>query len=100
MEPDSTVNLDKQEAETQAQHHELAALSQVSAALSGLWDLDAILRVALDNMLNTMDETIGGILLVDEQTQTLSYRVHQGLSNEYVDENLTAKDMEDDVYAE
>jgi len=70
----------------QKQHHELVALSRVSAALSGLWDLDAILRVALDNMLNIMNGTIGGILLLDEQTQTLSYRVHQGLSARYVEE--------------
>jgi len=69
-----------------SRHHELVALSQVSAAISGLWDLDAILRVALDNMLNIMSGTIGGILLLDEQTQTLSYRVHQGLSDRYVEE--------------
>ena len=42
-------------------YHELVALSRVSAALSGLWDLDAILRVALDNVLNTMEGTIGDI---------------------------------------
>ncbi len=67
-------------------HREIVALSRVSAALSGLWDLDAILRVALDNVLNIMNGTIGGILLLDEQTQTLSYRVHQGLSARYVEE--------------
>ncbi len=66
------------------QHHELLALSRVSAALSGLWDLDAILRVALDNILKIMNGTNGGILLFDEPTQTLSYRVHQGLSDQYV----------------
>jgi len=49
--------------DAQTRHFELVALSQVSAALSGLWDLDAILRVALDNMLNVMNGTIGGILL-------------------------------------
>ncbi len=88
MELDRTDSLDTQnpEAGMQAQHHELAALSHVSAALSGLWDLDAILKIALDNMLNIMNGTIGGILLVDEQTQTLSYRVHQGLSTGYVEE--------------
>jgi len=66
-------------------HHELLALSRVSAALGGLWDLDAILRVALDNLLKIMNGTIGGILLFDEQTQTLFYRVHQGLSARYVE---------------
>jgi signal transduction histidine kinase len=67
-------------------YHELLALSRVSAALSGLWDLDAILRVALDNVLEIMNGAIGGILLLDEQNQTLSYRVHRGLSNRYVEE--------------
>ncbi len=66
-------------------HQELLALSRVSAAISGLWDLDAVLKVALDNVLKIMKGTIGGILLVDEQTQTLSYHIHQGLSDRYVE---------------
>jgi len=85
VEPDS-LGTQNPEGEMQRRHHELVALSRVSAALSGLWDLDAILRVALDDVLNIMNGTIGGILLLDEQTQTLSYRVHQGLSTRYVEE--------------
>ncbi len=76
----------RQNAETESRYHELLALSRVSAALSGLSDLDAILRVALDSLLNIMYGTIGGILLVDEQTQELSYRVHQGFSTRYIEE--------------
>lgn len=72
--------------EAERHHHELLALSRVSAALSGLQDLDAILRVGLDNTLNIMNGTIGGILLIDEQYHTLAYRVHQGLSIRYVEE--------------
>ncbi len=88
MELDRPDSLEAQnsEGEMQRWHHELEALSQTSAALSGLWDLDAILRVALDRVLNIMNGTIGGILLVDEQTETLAYRVHQGLSTRYVEE--------------
>jgi len=77
------------EDERERQRHELIALSRVSAALSGLWDLDAILKVALDNVLNIRNDTIGGILLLDEQTQTLSYRVHHGLSTKYAKEMRT-----------
>lgn len=66
-------------------YQELLALSRVSAAISGLWDLDAVLNVALENILKIMKGTIGGILLVDEQTQTLSYHIHQGLSARYVE---------------
>ena len=73
------------ESQMLKQHHELLALSRVSAALSGLWDLDAILRVALNSALGIMNGNIGGILLFDERTQTLSYRVHQGLSAKYVE---------------
>lgn len=88
MQPVESDSIGRQntEGETERLYHELLALSRVSAALSGLWNLDAILRVALDNVLNIMDGSIGGILLVDEHTQTLSYRVHQGLSTKYIKE--------------
>ncbi|MFC1984817.1 GAF domain-containing protein [Chloroflexota bacterium] len=87
MEPGRLDSLETQnlEDERERQRHELIALSRVSAALSGLWDLDAILKVALDNLLNIMNGTIGGILLLDEQSKTLCYRVHQGLGKEYVE---------------
>ncbi len=84
-EPRPDPNMHDLKSKTGNRVDELLALSRVSAALSGLWDLDAILRVALDNMLNIMDGTIGGILLLDEQTQMLSYRVHEGFGKEYVE---------------
>jgi len=65
---------------------EILALSRISAALSDLANLDAILGVALDTVLGIMDGTIGGILLLDEQNRTLSYRVHRGLSAVYVEQ--------------
>src|SRR4030043_2358189 len=84
-EPKTDPNTHGRKSKTGNRADELLALSRVSAALSGLWDLDAILRVALDNVLNIMDGTIGGILLLDEQTQMLSYRVHRGVSKEHVE---------------
>ena len=74
------------EDKTKKPYRELLALSRVSAAVSGLRDLDAVLDVALDTVLQIMNGTIGGILLLDEQTQTLSYRVHRGLSDKYAEE--------------
>ena len=74
------------EAKTGMPYHELLALSRVSAAVSGLRDLDAVLNVALDSVLQIMNGTVGGILLTDEQTQTLSYRVYRGLSDKYAQE--------------
>ena len=74
------------EGRSKNETEDLVALSRVSAAISSLRDLDAILDVALDNVLNIMNGTAGGILLLDEQAQTLSYRVYRGLSAEYVKE--------------
>ena len=71
---------------TEKRYRDLLALSRVSAALSGLGDLDAILKVGLDSVLSIMDGTVGGVLLLDEQTEMLSYRVHRGLSAKYVEE--------------
>jgi len=78
----------ERELETQIlrRHHQLLALNHISSAVSGLYDLDTILKTALDNVLQLIDSDIGGILLLDEENQTLTYRVHQGLSARYVDE--------------
>jgi hypothetical protein len=50
----------------------LRALSRVSAALCGLFDLHAILQVGLDSVFDLLEGAVGGILLVDEDTQTLT----------------------------
>jgi len=78
----------ERELETQImrRHHQLLALSHISNAVSGLWDLDAVLRIALDNVLEIIGGTIGGILLLDERTMTLYYEVQQGLSAKYTEE--------------
>ena len=62
---------------------ELIALSRVSAAISGLWDLEAILKVGLNSVIEIMHGVIGGVMLLDEQTKTLSYSVYHGLSDTY-----------------
>jgi signal transduction histidine kinase len=71
---------------TEKHYSDLVALSRVSAAISGLHELDAILRIGLDNVLNIMNGTVGGIMLLDELGQTLSYRVYHGLSDKYAGE--------------
>jgi len=80
------MNLSGQGSKTEKHYNDLVALSRVSAAISGLQDLDAILRIGLDNVLNIMNGTVGGIMLPDESNQTLSYRVHHGLSDKYAEE--------------
>ncbi len=66
--------------------NDLSVLSRVSAAISSLGDLEAILRIGLDNVLDIMDGTAGGIMLLDEQSKILSYRVYHGLSDTYAEE--------------
>ncbi|MDI6762425.1 MAG: GAF domain-containing protein, partial [Thermodesulfobacteriota bacterium] len=77
-----------EESEAKVKDDELIALSRVSAAISGLRDLEPILRVGLDSVLEMMKGNVGGVMLLDEQTNTLSYSVSIGLSETY------AKDME------
>jgi signal transduction histidine kinase len=82
----SNINLSDQGNKTEKHYNDLVALSRVSAAISGLQDLDTILKIGLDNVLNIMNGTVGGIMLLDESGQTLSYRVHHGLSDKYAEE--------------
>jgi signal transduction histidine kinase len=67
-------------------HHHLHALSRISSATSGLWDLNVILTIGLDTVLEIVNATTGGVLFLDEQTQMLSYRVYRGLSAKYVEQ--------------
>ncbi len=67
-------------------HHQLLALSRISSAVSGLQDLNTVLTIALENALEVINGTIGGILLVDEETGALYYRVQRGLSARYAEQ--------------
>jgi signal transduction histidine kinase len=81
----SSSSLPVEKNKTPSKPSSILALSRISAALSGLWNLDAILGVGLDSALNIMEGNIGEILLIDEQTQNLTRQVHRGLSKEFVD---------------
>jgi signal transduction histidine kinase len=74
------------ESQLLRRHHQLLALSHISSAISGLRDLDTVLRIALDSVLRLINSDIGGILLLDEETNTLYYRVQSGLSAKYAEE--------------
>jgi len=74
------------ESEVKNRADDLVTLSRVSAAISSLTDLEAILRVGLDSVLGIMSGVVGGIMLMDEETKTLSYRVHHGLSAKFAEE--------------
>jgi len=80
------LDLSDQGREMEKHYHNLVALSRISAAISGLHELDAILRIGLDNVLSIMNGTVGGIMLLDELSQMLFYRVYHGLSDKYAEE--------------
>ena len=82
----SDLNLSDQGSKNGKYYHGLMALSRVSAAISGLHELDDILRIGLDNVLKIMNGTVGGIMLLDELSQTLFYCVYHGLSDKYTEE--------------
>jgi signal transduction histidine kinase len=82
----SDLNSSGQDTNADKYYHDVVALSRVSAAISGLLDLDAILKIGLDNVLNAMNGAVGGIMLLDEPSQTLSYRIYHGLSDKYAEE--------------
>jgi len=67
-------------------HHQLLALSHISSAVSGLRSLNETLKIALDNVLEIINGAIGGILLLDERSKTLSYHVYRGLSAKFAEE--------------
>jgi signal transduction histidine kinase len=74
------------ESQILRRHHQLLALRRISSAVSGLRDLDETLRIAFDSVLELINGTIGGILLLDEGTQTLYYRMQRGLSANYAEQ--------------
>ncbi len=85
MPPDQVKGTRGSESEVERRYREVLALSRISAALIGLSDLDAILTVALDNLLAIMHGAMGGILLLDGKTRTLTYRVHRGFSRNFAE---------------
>lgn len=80
------LNPSDQASNVEKYYDDLLALSRVSAAISGLHDLDAILRIGLENVLNIVNGTVGGIMLLDEAGEMLLYRVYHGLSDKYAEE--------------
>jgi signal transduction histidine kinase len=80
------LNSSDQASNVEKYYDDLLALSRVSAAISGLHDLDAILRIGLENVLNIVNGTVGGIMLLDEAGEVLLYRVYHGLSDKYAEE--------------
>jgi len=61
----------------------LVALNTIATVVNQSLDLDTVLYSAIEKTLEIMKRNTGGILLLDEESQMLCYRVHNGLSKEY-----------------
>jgi PAS domain S-box-containing protein len=65
-------------------NRQLVALNAIASTVSQSLSLEVILNSALDKTLELINCDVGGILLLDEKSQTLSYGVHRGLSKRFV----------------
>jgi PAS domain S-box-containing protein len=72
-----------QEQATKADQNVLA-LGAIASTVCQSLNLDTVLNLALEKVLTLMKANIGGILLLDEDTQMLFYRVFRGLSDDFV----------------
>jgi signal transduction histidine kinase/PAS domain-containing protein len=63
----------------------LRALNTIAIMISESLSLEYILNIALERIMELTKADIGGILLMDEKTHTLSYQASRGLSPEYVE---------------
>ena len=63
----------------QKHHRELSLLNAVALAMNATQDLDDILMTALENVLEVLNLTSGGIFLIDHETSTFALKVQRGL---------------------
>jgi putative nucleotidyltransferase with HDIG domain len=80
----STLRTSRAEHELRRRNKELAAIAGIATTLQQSLDLDEVLRLALDKVLEITGLAVGGIMLLDEDEETLSYRIHKGLSEQFV----------------
>ena len=85
---DEASRLDQQgiDEKVQKYYRHMLALSQVSAAVGGTKDLSTVMNVALDAVFEIMYGYAGGILLVDQRTQTVhdTLKIARGFVSGYV----------------
>ncbi len=62
----------------------LRALNAIASTVSQSLSLDVILNSALEKALEVTEAQVGGILLLDNESRTLSYRAHHGLSEQFI----------------
>lgn len=83
MTRDITESKEQENRILDANRH-LVALNAIAATVSQTLDLDIILSSALDKTLELLKADRGGVLLLDDKSQTLSFRVHRGFSERFI----------------
>ncbi|MDP2744647.1 MAG: HAMP domain-containing protein, partial [Dehalococcoidia bacterium] len=69
----------------QQRARELESLNSIAGIMNQSMELDTILKGVLEQVMKLVNGEMGGILILDEDSQTLSYRVHQGFSDRFVE---------------
>lgn len=64
----------------------LLILSQITSTVSGLSELDTILRVGVQKTLEFIKGSFGGVMFLNERTGSLRYYIYQGLSEKFAQE--------------
>jgi two-component system NtrC family sensor kinase len=64
--------------------NDLEGLTALASAITGIFDLDELLQIALDKILELSHADKGAIHLLKDGDQTLVLRAHRGLSAQYV----------------
>lgn len=74
------------EEDLKRRERELSVLSQVASRIHRVVELEAILNIALEEILSGMDLTAAWVFLGDEKSKTLRLAVQRGVSPRYLDE--------------
>ena len=70
--------------ETRRRNRELSTLYTIDRAAAQSLDLAEILNDSVDKVLETLEVEAGGIFLLEPDGETMTLRVHRGLSDEFV----------------
>jgi class 3 adenylate cyclase len=78
---------------------QLRALAQTSALINSSLDVDTVLAQAMDQIVNLIRAERGFILLKNEQTDQLEFRIARGLDQNDVDSDEVSRTILRDVFA-
>lgn len=81
---DTLIERRRDEEELQKAHRRLSVLYTIDRAASQSLELNEILSNAMDATLDALRIEAGGIVLLEPDDETLTLRIHRGLSEEFV----------------